>query len=123
MMNLFIFALFAPVLGGFIYGIERVVKARMQGKMEPPLMQPFYDFAKLMDKRHLMIHSLRALMGIMYFMAEWFSLFVLFLGHDVLIVVFFHVLAVLALVIGGKQCKKPLFGFRSTKGTYAYDKL
>jgi ech hydrogenase subunit B len=70
-------------------------------------MQPFYDFAKLMDKRPLMIHSLHALMGIMYFVAEWFALFVLFLGHDVLIAVFFHVLAVLALVIGASSVRSP----------------
>jgi ech hydrogenase subunit B len=100
-----IFAILAPVIGGFVFGIERKVKARIQGRMGPPLMQPFYDFAKLMDKKPMMIHSLHALMGIMYFVAEWFALFVLFLGNDLLIAVFFHVLAVLALVIGASSVR------------------
>jgi len=92
--------IFAPIIGGFIYGIDRIVRARMQNRVGPPLMQPFYDFFKLMDKRPLMVHSLHASMGIMYFIASWFAIGVLFLGHDLLIAVFFHVIAVLALSIG-----------------------
>jgi ech hydrogenase subunit B len=104
-MILVILAVLAPIIGGFIFGIERIIKARMQSRVGPPLMQPFYDFAKLMDKRPMMIHSFHALMGIMYFVAEWFALFVLFLGNDLLIAVFFHVLAVLALVIGASSVR------------------
>jgi ech hydrogenase subunit B len=97
---MFLLTLFAPILGGLVYGVERIVKARMQSRMGPPLMQPFYDFFKLMDKRPLMVHSLHAVMGIMYFVACWFSLLVLFMGNDLLVAVFFHVIAVLALTIG-----------------------
>lgn len=100
-----IFTLFAPLIGGFVYGIERIVKARMQSRQGPPLLQPFYDFFKLMDKRAVMIHSFHALMGIMYFVAEWFAVAVLLLGNDLLIAVFFHVIAVLALVIGASSVR------------------
>ncbi|MEO1923513.1 MAG: complex I subunit 1 family protein [Nautiliaceae bacterium] len=102
-----ILTVLAPLIGGVVYGIERVVKARMQKRVGPPLMQPFYDFFKLMDKRPIMIHSLHALMGIMYFIAEWFALAVLLLGNDLLIAVFFHVIAVLALVIGASSVRSP----------------
>jgi len=102
-----IFTLFAPIFGGVVYGIERVVKARMQSRQGPPLLQPFYDFFKLMDKRAIMVHSFHALMGIMYFIAEWFALVVLILGNDLLIAVFFHVIAVLALVIGASSVRSP----------------
>jgi ech hydrogenase subunit B len=99
--------LLAPVVGGFIYGIERVVRARMQRRQGPPLLQPFYDFAKLMDKRPLIVHSLHTLMGIFYFIAEWFAVALLFLGNDLLVAVFFHVIAVLALVIGASSVRSP----------------
>ena len=102
-----IFTIFAPIIGGFVYGVERIIKARMQSRMGPPLLQPFYDFFKLMDKRPIMIHSFHALMGIMYFIAEWFALAVLLLGNDLLIAVFFHVIAVLALVIGASSVRSP----------------
>jgi ech hydrogenase subunit B len=95
----------APIIGGFIYGLDRIVRARMQSRVGPPLLQPFYDFFKLMDKRPLMVHSLHAVMGIMYFVASWFAIVVLFLGHDLLIAVFFHVIAVLALTIGASSVR------------------
>jgi ech hydrogenase subunit B len=100
-------AILAPGLGGFIYGVERIVRARMQRRVGPPLLQPFYDFFKLMDKRPIMVHSLHALMGIMYFIAEWFAVIVLLMGNDLLIAVFFHVIAVLALVIGASSVRSP----------------
>ncbi|MEO1958794.1 MAG: complex I subunit 1 family protein [Nautiliaceae bacterium] len=102
-----ILTILAPLLGGVVYGVERVVRARMQRRVGPPLLQPFYDFFKLMDKRPIMIHSLHVLMGIMYFIAEWFALGVLLLGNDLLIAVFFHVIAVLALVIGASSVRSP----------------
>jgi len=42
--------LFAPLLGGLVYGFERIIRARMQRRTGPPLLQPFYDFLKLADK-------------------------------------------------------------------------
>ncbi|EDM24037.1 NADH-quinone oxidoreductase subunit H [Caminibacter mediatlanticus TB-2] len=100
-----IFVLLAPIIGGLIYGVERIVRARMQSRLGPPLMQPFYDFFKLMDKRPMMVHSMHALMGIMYFIAEWFAFAVLIFGNDILLAIFFHVIAVLALVIGASSVR------------------
>ena len=40
-------AILIPLLGTFIYGVERVLKARMQNRIGPPLLQPFYDLLKL----------------------------------------------------------------------------
>ncbi len=92
--------IFSPIIGGFMYGVERVIKARMQSRVGPPLLQPFYDFVKLMEKRPMMIHSFHASMGIMYFISAWFAMAVLMLGDDLLVAVFFHVISVLALTIG-----------------------
>jgi ech hydrogenase subunit B len=121
-----LFTIFAPIIGGFVYGFERIIKARMQSRIGPPLLQPFYDFFKLMDKRLLMIHSLHALMGIMYFISEWFAFGVLILGHDLLIAVFFHVIGVLALVIGASSVRSPysvLGGLRELMHMISYEPL
>jgi len=40
----------APLLGGFVAGVDRVVTARLQSRMGPPLFQPFYDVGKLWAK-------------------------------------------------------------------------
>jgi formate hydrogenlyase subunit 4 len=43
--------LFALVLGLALKGADRRVAARLQGRVGPPLMQPFYDLVKLGFKR------------------------------------------------------------------------
>jgi ech hydrogenase subunit B len=40
----------APLVGGLVAGVDRVVTARLQSRMGPPLLQPFYDVGKLMSK-------------------------------------------------------------------------
>ena len=102
-----ILTFFSPFIGGLIYGFERIVRARMQNRQGPPIFQPFYDFLKLMDKRSIMIHSFHAFMGTMYLIGTWFSLYVLLSGGDILIAIFFHVLSLAFLVIGGFSVRSP----------------
>lgn len=40
----------APLLGGLMAGVDRVVTARLQSRLGPPLFQPFYDVGKLWSK-------------------------------------------------------------------------
>jgi ech hydrogenase subunit B len=96
-----LFILFAPLLGGLLYGFERIVKARMQRRIGPPLLQPFYDFLKLADKRKMMVHSAHAFLGIMHFVSLWFALGVLLLGGDLILVIFLHLLSTSLLILAG----------------------
>lgn len=91
----------APVIGGLIYGFERVVKARMQRRIGPPLLQPFYDFLKLADKRKMIVHSAHAFLGIMHFLSLWFALGVLLLGGDLILVIFLHLLSTALIILAG----------------------
>ncbi len=91
--------IFAPLLGGLLYGFERVVKARMQRRIGPPLLQPFYDFLKLADKRKMVVHSGHAFLGIMHFVSLWFALAVLLLGGDLILVIFLHLLSSALLIL------------------------
>ena len=102
---LLLIALLSPILGGIVYGIERKLKARMQNRMGPPLLQPFYDFFKLADKRALQIHSFHSLMGIAFFVAAWFAVFALMVGPNILVAIFLHVLALLFFTAGGFSVK------------------
>lgn len=91
----------APVIGGLVYGFDRIVKARMQRRIGPPLLQPFYDFLKLADKRQMMVHSTHAFLGIMHFVSLWFALAVLLLGGDLILVIFLHLLSTSLLILAG----------------------
>ena len=89
----------APLIGGLVYGLERIIKARMQRRIGPPLLQPFYDFLKLADKRKMIIHSAHAFLGIMHFVSLWFALGVLLLGGDLILVIFLHLLSTALLIL------------------------
>ncbi|MBK6937481.1 MAG: NADH-quinone oxidoreductase subunit H [Chitinophagaceae bacterium] len=91
----------APIIGGLVYGFERVVKARMQRRIGPPLLQPFYDFLKLADKRKMIVHSAHAFLGIMHFVSLWFALGVLLLGGDLILVIFLHLLSTALIILAG----------------------
>lgn len=36
----------APFVGGLLRGLDRKLTARLQGRIGPPITQPFYDFGK-----------------------------------------------------------------------------
>jgi ech hydrogenase subunit B len=91
----------APIIGGLVYGIERKVKARMQRRIGPPVLQPFYDFMKLAGKRSMIVHSAHAFFGIMHFVSLWFALGVLIFGGDLILVIFLHLLSTALLILGG----------------------
>lgn len=93
--------LLAPFIGGLVYGFERIIKARMQRRIGPPLLQPFYDFLKLADKRKMIVHSAHAFLGIMHFVSLWFALGVLLLGGDLILVVFLHLLSSSLMILAG----------------------
>jgi ech hydrogenase subunit B len=93
--------LLAPLIGGLVYGFERIIKARMQRRTGPPLLQPFYDFLKLADKRKMIVHSAHAFLGIMHFVSLWFALAVLLLGGDLILVIFLHLLSTGLLLLAG----------------------
>jgi len=50
-----VYILVAPLLGGLIAGIDRKVTARMQGRVGPPILQPFYDVGKLFEKENAVV--------------------------------------------------------------------
>ncbi len=94
-----ILIILAPLIGGLVYGFERIIKARMQRRIGPPLLQPFYDFLKLADKRKMIVHSAHAFLGIMHFVSLWFALGVLLLGGDLILVIFLHLLSTALLIL------------------------
>src|SRR5678816_175804 len=91
----------APIIGGLVYGFERIIRARMQRRIGPPLLQPFFDFLKLADKRKIIVHSTHAFLGIVHFFSLWFALAILLLGGDLILVIFLHLLSTSLLILSG----------------------
>ncbi|MDR1134860.1 MAG: NADH-quinone oxidoreductase subunit H [Clostridiales Family XIII bacterium] len=51
------YIVFAPLLGGLLAGIDRKITARMQGRFGPPVLQPFYDVLKLLEKEPITVNA------------------------------------------------------------------
>ncbi|MCX6075007.1 MAG: NADH-quinone oxidoreductase subunit H [Campylobacterales bacterium] len=96
-----IWIVLAPLLGGLIYGGERVLRARMQRRQGPPLLQPFYDMFKLLDKRTLILHAPHALLAVAHFFVLWFTVAAIFLGWNLIYIIFLHLFAQILLILAG----------------------
>ena len=83
-----IYILLAPVLGGLMEGLDRVVSARMQGRQGPPLLQPFYDVYKLLAKQTTVVNSIQVLFVTGYLIMTIFTGALFFAGGDMLLVFF-----------------------------------
>ena len=51
------YVVLAPLAGGLIAGLDRIVTARLQGRYGLPVLQPFYDVLKLFEKPNLIWKS------------------------------------------------------------------
>ena len=43
----------APLIGGLLAGLDRILSAKMQRRVGPPVLQPFYDVLKLFEKEKM----------------------------------------------------------------------
>lgn len=82
------FIILAPFIGGLLDGVDRKITARMQGRVGPPIMQPFYDVIKLFNKQLLDVERMQGLiiLSFLFFMVFTGALF--FAGVDMLLCVF-----------------------------------
>ncbi|NOQ29591.1 MAG: NADH-quinone oxidoreductase subunit H [Helicobacteraceae bacterium] len=97
--------LIAPLVGGLMHGSQRVIRARMQNRQGPPLLQPFYDMYKLMDKRAFIVHPYHTILGILHFLTLWLVVALIILGTNLLYVIFLHLLATVFIVLAGFSVK------------------
>jgi len=97
----YLLILLAPMFGGLIYGIERVVRARMQNRVGPPVLQPFYDMYKLFGKEPFMINNYHIVFAIMHLLTLWVAVGLVIFGVNLLYVIFIHLLSSIFLVLAG----------------------
>ena len=82
------YILLAPLLGGLLSGLDRKVSARMQGRIGPSILQPFYDVMKLFSKQFIIVNPAQTFLIISYFMTLVFTGCMFFYGSDILLCFF-----------------------------------
>lgn len=102
-----LFAIFAPVLGCLLDGVDRKISARMQGRVGPPLLQPYYDVRKLLEKDRA---SVNAVEGTYIACALFFALVaggIFYSGGNLLLCVFVITLSSLFFIVAAYSTRSP----------------
>ena len=102
-----VFLVLAPFAGGLISGMDRIVTARMQGRVGPPVLQPFYDIGKLFHKEKLRINGMQNFCILSYLVLIIVAGAIFFGGGDLLLVAFSLMLAHVFLVLAGETVNSP----------------
>jgi formate hydrogenlyase subunit 4 len=102
-----LYLILAPIAGGILAGVDRRITARMQGRVGPPILQPFYDVLKLYEKESISVNRHQD------FYVACFLLFIIatgclfFAGGDILIVIFTLTLASVFLIVAAFSSNSP----------------
>jgi ech hydrogenase subunit B len=92
-----ILAVFA---GGLLSGVDRRLTARLQSRLGPPLLQPFYDVFKLFGKEPRVANAWLVFSAYVYVMSSAFALFIFFMGGDLLLLFFVLTIGAVFQVVG-----------------------
>ncbi|ABX42103.1 respiratory chain complex I subunit 1 family protein [Lachnoclostridium phytofermentans] len=102
-----LFIILAPLVGGLLTGIDRVITARLQGRQGPPVLQPFYDVFKLIQKESIQVNSLHRFYVYLSLVFVVFTSGILLVGGDMLLAVFALTLGTVFFVLGGYSTRSP----------------
>ena len=82
------YILLAPLAGGLMEGVDRKISARMQGRIGPPVLQPFYDVIKLFNKQVIAVGIFQSALLLCYLVLMIFTDAIFFAGSDILMCLF-----------------------------------
>ncbi len=102
-----VFAVVAPVLGCLLAGLDRKISARMQGRVGPPLLQPYYDVRKLLEKDRVSVNSSE---GVYVTCALVFAILaggIFYSGGNLLMCVFVITLSGLFFIVAAYSSRSP----------------
>jgi ech hydrogenase subunit B len=97
----------APIIGGILMGIDRKLTARMQSRMGPPIVQPFYDAIKLWGKEPFIASQLQPILAFGYFGFSIAAFALLAFRQDMLLMIFTMAIADLCLIFAAFNSKSP----------------
>ncbi|NLV26287.1 MAG: NADH-quinone oxidoreductase subunit H [Methanomicrobiales archaeon] len=102
-----LFIILAPVVGVLITGLDRILTARMQGRVGPPVLQPWYDIRKLFQKKQVAVWGAQSFFIFCYLIFIIFTGALFFAGGDILLVIFAFTLGHVFLVLGAYVSYSP----------------
>ncbi|MGE5474576.1 MAG: respiratory chain complex I subunit 1 family protein [Ignavibacteriales bacterium] len=96
-----------PIIGGFLVGVDRILTARLQGRIGPPLLQPFYDLFKLLGKENIVVNRVQMFYVLSNLVLMITSVVLFVLKQDLLMIIFVMAFGSMALILGGLSVQSP----------------
>lgn len=121
-----VFAVLAPIVGCLLAGLDRKISARMQGRVGPPILQPYYDVRKLLEKDHVAVNSSE---GVYVTFALLFAIVaggIFFTGGNLLLCIFVITLSSFLFIIAAYSSRSPyaeVGAERETMQVMAYEPM
>jgi ech hydrogenase subunit B len=97
----------AALMGGLISGVDRILTARLQARVGPPLIQPFYDVIKLLGKAQMAVNVWQVFCAFAYLTASAIAVVLFALGSDLLLILFTQAVGAIFLVVGALSSTSP----------------
>lgn len=96
------------LLVGFLAaGLDRILTARLQSRVGPPLLQPVYDVVKLLGKEALIVNAWQAFCACTTLLAAVLAWLFFVLQSDLLLVFFVQAVGAVFLVVGALASGSP----------------
>ena len=120
------FCVFAPIVGCILAGLDRVITARMQGRVGPPVLQPYYDVRKLLQKDEVSVNGVDGMYMTAALVFTMFAGGIFFSGGNLLMSAFIITMAALFFIIAAYSSRSPyaeLGAARETLQVMAYEPM
>lgn len=120
------FCVLAPIVGCILAGLDRVITARMQGRVGPPVLQPYYDVRKLLQKDEVSVNGVDGMYMTAALVFTMFAGGIFFSGGNLLMSAFVITMAALFFIIAAYSSRSPyaeLGAARETLQVMAYEPM
>ena len=120
------FAICAPIVGCLLAGLERKISARMQGRVGPSILQPYYDVRKLIEKDDVSVNGADGIYVSCALIFTFLAGCIFYSGQNLLLCIFIITLAVLFFIIAAYSTRSPyaeIGAHRETMQVMAYEPM
>lgn len=97
----------SPLVGGLLTGLDRRITARLQSRLGPPLLQPFYDILKLLGKQPQVTNAWLVFSAYITLISSALALLIFFMGGDLLLLFFVLTVGAVFQVVGAVCVPSP----------------
>ncbi len=97
----------AFLLGALLSGLDRIITARIQSRVGPPLLQPLYDVIKLLRKSPIVVNRTQVIYAFSHLAFMMLAVYLLVVGQDYVMLLFVLAFSSIALILGGMSVRSP----------------